>query len=73
MGNLAFHSSFFYARLAGCAAPLVVLLSDASERTKANAAGALGNLARNSAALDDNLAHARAPEAYVLRKSERRA
>jgi hypothetical protein len=40
-----------YEALRPAVAPLVVLLSDDEEKTRANAAGALGNLVRNSGQL----------------------
>ena len=49
----------------GAAKPLVVSLSDAEEKTRANAAAALGNLVRNSDALVNELVAERALEALV--------
>lgn len=51
VGNAAFHSALLYAHLAPAIGPLVDLLSDQDEKTRANAAGALGNLVRNSSEL----------------------
>ena len=51
MGNAAFHSALLYPHLAPAIGPLVDLLSDSEEKTRANAAGALGNLVRNSSEL----------------------
>lgn len=56
VGNAAFHSDALYARLAPAVAPLVAALGDAEEKTRANAAGALGNLVRNGGALSASLA-----------------
>ena len=56
VGNAAFHSDALYARLAPAVAPLVAALDDPEEKTRANAAGALGNLVRNSGALAADLA-----------------
>eukprot|EP00055_Hartaetosiga_balthica_P016776 m.107646 g.107646 ORF g.107646 m.107646 type:complete len:1115 (-) comp9178_c0_seq3:124-3468(-) len=57
IGNLAFHSDMFYPQLKAAIEPLVVLLGDQSERCKANAAAALGNLCRNGPSLDVDLSH----------------
>merc|ERR1719313_2674775 len=51
VGNAAFHSALLYPQLAPAVAPLVQLLQDPDEKTRANAAGALGNLVRNSSEL----------------------
>ena len=51
VGNAAFHSALLYPHLAPAIGPLVDLLSDSEEKTRANAAGALGNLVRNSSEL----------------------
>ncbi|WIA21240.1 hypothetical protein OEZ85_000481 [Tetradesmus obliquus] len=48
IGNAAFHNASLYEALAPAVGPLVVLLRDDEEKTRANAAGALGNLVRNS-------------------------
>ncbi|CAN0341907.1 unnamed protein product, partial [Ectocarpus sp. 8 AP-2014] len=56
VGNAAFHSDALYARLAPAVAPLVAALDDPEEKTRANAAGALGNLVRNGGALGGDLA-----------------
>lgn len=46
-----FHNSSLYPTLRPAVPPLVGLLADEEDRTRANAAGALGNLVRNSAQL----------------------
>jgi HEAT repeats len=46
-GNSAFHNNSLYPKLAPGIVPLVRLLSDPEPKTRLNAAGALGNLARN--------------------------
>ncbi|CAM9656495.1 unnamed protein product, partial [Ectocarpus sp. 12 AP-2014] len=56
VGNAAFHSDALYTRLAPAVAPLVAALDDPEEKTRANAAGALGNLVRNGGALSGDLA-----------------
>jgi hypothetical protein len=47
LGNAAFHTSALYPFLGACIAPLVAALNNNDEKTRANAAGALGNLVRN--------------------------
>mmetsp|Transcript_10638 Transcript_10638/g.20114 ORF Transcript_10638/g.20114 Transcript_10638/m.20114 type:complete len:1090 (+) Transcript_10638:312-3581(+) len=51
IGNAGFHNDTLYSSLQVAVAPLVKLLSDEEEKTRANAAGALGNLVRNSSLL----------------------
>lgn len=46
-----FHNASLYPALRPAVPPLVALLSDEEDRTRANAAGALGNLVRNSGQL----------------------
>ncbi|KAJ8607177.1 hypothetical protein CTAYLR_007330 [Chrysophaeum taylorii] len=66
LGNAAFHSNFLYANLEPAVAPLVsALRSSDDEKTRANAAGALGNLARNGPALCPELARQAAPRALL--------
>ena len=65
IGNAGFHSSLLYADLEVCIAPLVSLLRDEDDKTKANAAGALGNLVRNSSLLVDALIDLGAIEALI--------
>ena len=48
IGNAGFHNASLYPLLLPAVAPLVELLRDDEDRTRANAAGALGNLLRNS-------------------------
>lgn len=48
VGNAGFHNSKLYEHLRPCVPLLVDLLNDEEEKTRANAAGALGNLVRNS-------------------------
>jgi hypothetical protein len=65
IGNAGFHGDRLYAHLAKAAAPLTALLRDEEEKTRANAAAALGNLVRNSDALCSDLIRAGALEALV--------
>lgn len=51
VGNAGFHSDALYEHLKVCVPLLVTLLRDEEEKTRANAAGALGNFVRNSNAL----------------------
>mmetsp|Transcript_41800 Transcript_41800/g.97956 ORF Transcript_41800/g.97956 Transcript_41800/m.97956 type:complete len:1409 (+) Transcript_41800:131-4357(+) len=51
IGNSAFHADTLYADLSPAIPLLLDLLQDNDEKTRANAAGALGNLVRNSAVL----------------------
>lgn len=51
VGNAAFHSDELYPALAGSIAPLCAALRDPDDKTRANAAGAIGNLIRNGAQL----------------------
>eukprot|EP00775_Hariotina_reticulata_P001705 gene1705-2051_t len=48
IGNAGFHNPSLYEALRPAVGPLVALLGDDEEKTRANAAGALGNLVRNS-------------------------
>ena len=48
LGNASFHDDSLYAVLAPSIHVLVGLLKDLDEKTRSNAAAALGNLARNS-------------------------
>jgi fused-like protein len=51
IGNAGFHSAALYEALRPAVGPLVALLGAEEEKTRANAAGALGNLVRNGAML----------------------
>jgi fused-like protein len=51
IGNAGFHNPTLYDALRPAVGPLVKLLADDEEKTRANAAGALGNLVRNSGLL----------------------
>lgn len=55
VGNAGFHDESLYPSLKPCVPLLVNLLKDDEEKTRANAAGALGNFVRNSAALCEDL------------------
>lgn len=52
IGNASFHDDTLYEALRPAIPILVNLLKDTEEKTRSNAAAALGNLARNSALLD---------------------
>ena len=51
LNRAGFHNGALYSALAPAVGPLVALLADEEDKTRANAAGALGNLVRNSGAL----------------------
>ncbi|CAD8055051.1 unnamed protein product [Paramecium sonneborni] len=55
VGNAGFHSDRLYEQLRPVVPMLVELLRDQEEKTRANAAGALGNFVRNSNALTKDL------------------
>ena len=65
VGNAGFHSARLYSHLGSCVAPLVGCLSDADCKTRANAAGALGNLARNGSELCSELLARGVPRALL--------
>jgi Protein kinase domain/HEAT repeats len=72
IGNAGFHNASLYPLLRPAVAPLVELLRDEEDRTRANAAGALGNLLRNSDELVPEVLDAGALQALlqlVSRKS----
>lgn len=60
VGNAGFHNDKLYLHLRPCVPLLVDLLKDPEEKTRANAAGALGNFVRNSDALCNDLIHNKA-------------
>ena len=62
VGNGSFHSDELYPALRPVIPSLVQLLSDDDEKSRANAAGALGNLVRNSGLLCADLAFHGAPQ-----------
>lgn len=51
LGNAAFHNASLYPKLSAGIGPLVALLSERDTKTRLNAAGALGNMARNGTGL----------------------
>lgn len=55
VGNAGFHNDVLYEHLRPCVVLLVELLRDQEEKTRANAAGALGNFVRNSNTLCKDL------------------
>ena len=65
LGNAGFHSDYLYGDLKIAVKPLVHLLKDCEEKTKANAAAALGNVVRNSSVLCQELVTEHALEALV--------
>ncbi|KAL6765063.1 armadillo-type protein [Haematococcus lacustris] len=66
IGNAGFHNATLYEALRPAIGPLVGLLRSSEEdKTRANAAGALGNLVRNSAALCGELIRAGALHALL--------
>ena len=58
--DIGFHNSSLYEALRASIGPLVALLRDEEDKTRANAAGALGNLVRNSGLLCRPLIEAQA-------------
>eukprot|EP00615_Pteridomonas_danica_P019599 CAMPEP_0114382640 /NCGR_PEP_ID=MMETSP0102-20121206/4226_1 /TAXON_ID=38822 ORGANISM="Pteridomonas danica, Strain PT" /NCGR_SAMPLE_ID=MMETSP0102 /ASSEMBLY_ACC=CAM_ASM_000212 /LENGTH=1257 /DNA_ID=CAMNT_0001538473 /DNA_START=234 /DNA_END=4007 /DNA_ORIENTATION=+ len=62
VGNAAFHSSVLYPYLPASIPLLLAALRDPDEKTRANAAGALGNLVRNSSELSQFLIQHSVPE-----------
>eukprot|EP00762_Andalucia_godoyi_P005539 ANDGO_00575.mRNA.1 Serine/threonine-protein kinase TIO len=55
VGNAAFYHALLYPRLKTCIPGMIALLSDTEEKTRANAAGALGNFVRNSDSILDDM------------------
>ena len=55
VGNAAFHSAELYPYLTDSIPALLSALDDIEEKTRANAAGALGNLVRNGSKLATEL------------------
>jgi fused-like protein len=55
IGNASFHNASLYENMKSCIPLLTNLLNDNEEKTRANAAGALGNLVRNSGLLIEEL------------------
>lgn len=66
-GNAAFHNSDLYQKLAPGIPLLVKALFDPEVKTRVNAAGALGNLARNGDLLADHMISANAVKVSVLK------
>ncbi|GLC39018.1 hypothetical protein PLESTM_000827500 [Pleodorina starrii] len=65
IGNAGFHNHNLYGALEPAISPLVALLRDEEDKTRANAAGALGNLVRNSSVLCGELIRAGALRALL--------
>lgn len=62
VGNAAFHSAELYPALAPTIEPLSAALDDRDPKTRANVAGAIGNLIRNGGQLSKLMASRRVPE-----------
>ena len=62
MGNAAFHSAELYAQLTSTLEPLSNTLTDRDAKTRANVAGAIGNLIRNGGKLSAAMAEKKIPE-----------
>ncbi len=65
MGNAGFHNDRLYNDLRTAIPAIVSLLDDPEDKTRSNAAGALGNLARNSSSLCYDLIHEGAMQRMV--------
>jgi len=65
IGNAAFHNPSLYKILASAVRPLTSALSDVDDKTRANAAGALGNLARNGGDLAHLISKENVPRALL--------
>eukprot|EP00041_Stephanoeca_diplocostata_P017944 m.371575 g.371575 ORF g.371575 m.371575 type:complete len:1373 (+) comp20868_c0_seq1:275-4393(+) len=65
VGNLLFHDATFYPHVSTAIPSFLLVLHGAAEKPAANAAGALGNMVRNSDLLDAELALHQAPQALV--------
>ncbi len=62
VGNAAFHSNELYKHFVSSLSPLAISLDDVDEKTRANAAGALGNLVRNGGDIEREIAAERIVE-----------
>ncbi|XP_077995717.1 serine/threonine-protein kinase 36-like [Glandiceps talaboti] len=65
VGNAAFHDDTLYSQLSASVPILVDLLGDSTSKTRANAAGALGNLALHSGSLCKQLIKAKAVQGLL--------
>lgn len=65
VGNAAFHSTALYPYLPFSISFLVDTLTDPDDKTRANGAGALGNLARNGGELCHALCSSKCPELLI--------
>lgn len=65
IGNAAYHSDSLYPALSPAVPLLVDLLTDSVARTRANAAGALGNMVRHSPLLYQQIIKAQAPHGVL--------
>lgn len=66
VGNSAFHSNYLYPYLPFSISFLCNMLNDSDEKTRANAAGAIGNLVRNGEELCEILCHSGAPGLLIM-------
>jgi fused len=66
VGNAAFHSAELYPLLSRSIEPLTVSLRDDDDKTRANAAGAIGNLIRNGGELSQLMADLRVVEMLIF-------
>jgi len=72
VGNAGFHNENLYESLKPCVPLLVKLLQDDEEKTRANAAGALGNFVRNSNTLcKDLISHGALTQLLEVVKSDK--
>lgn len=65
VGNAAFHSSKLYQQLSPCIPHLLTAIEDGDEKTRANAAGAVGNLLKNDESLASLMSRAGMAEALM--------
>jgi len=65
IGNAAFHNPNLYQLLAPAIRPLKLALHDKDDKTRANSAGALGNLARNGGLLSKVIASEGVPKSLL--------
>lgn len=65
IGNAAFHNPNLYQLLAPAIRPLKLALMDKDDKTRANSAGALGNLARNGGELSNLIANEGVPKSLL--------
>jgi fused-like protein len=66
LGNAAFHTDELYSNMRTSVALLNAALKDEDDKTRANAAGALGNLCRNSGLLSESISQQQVVHQLVL-------